>query len=57
VGVSAFTTSVVFGAEDLEVRGFGLSSAPPALSSAAEAVESAIFRGFFEDLFNCIKLF
>jgi hypothetical protein len=57
VGVSALTTSVVFGAEDLEVRGFGLSSVPPALSSVTEAEESAIFRGFFEDLFDCMKPF
>jgi hypothetical protein len=57
LGDSALTTSLLFGAEDLEVRGFGLSSAGPALSSVAEAVESAIFRDGFEDLFDCIKLF
>ena len=57
LGDSVLTTSVVFGAEDLEARGFGFNSVTPALSSEAEAAESAIFRGFFEDLFDCIELF
>jgi hypothetical protein len=48
---------MLFGAEDREVRGFRLTSAAPLASSAVEAPDSAIFRGFFEDLFDCMKIF